>query len=54
MISLDNKEIYYSSDTNYSICDYSSYGPTFGSGHDFYISSGCKNNNNSYISSPNS
>ena len=50
IFSLDNKENYYIN--NYSgenaiYCN-SSYGPTFGSGHDFYISNGCKSNSNSY------
>ena len=29
----------------------SSYGPTFGSGHDLYIANGCKGNNSSYCNS---
>jgi hypothetical protein len=29
----------------------SSYGPTFGSGHDLYLATGCKSNNNSYCNS---
>lgn len=50
IFSLDNKENYYIN--NYSgenaiYCN-SSYGPTFGSGHDFYISNGCKSNSSSY------
>ena len=33
---------------NYAIYDNSSYGPTFGNGHDIYIANGCKSNSNSY------
>jgi hypothetical protein len=49
IFSLDNKENYYIN--NYSgenaiYCN-SSYGPTFGDGHDFYISNGCKSNSDS-------
>jgi len=33
---------------NYSVYHNSSYGPTFGNGHDLYISSGCKSNQSSY------
>jgi len=33
---------------NYAINDSSGYGPTFGGGHDIYISSGCKSNSSSY------
>ena len=31
-----------------SICDYPSYGPTFGGGHDIYISNYASSNRNSY------
>ena len=31
-----------------AIYDHSSYGPTFGNGHDIYIASGCKSNTSSY------
>lgn len=32
----------------HAVCHYSNYGPTFGDGHDLYISSGCNNNDESY------
>ena len=35
-------------DFNCAIYDHSSYGPTFGNGHDLYIASGCKSNTSSY------
>ena len=54
IFSLDNKEIYYNSDSRNSIYDYSNYGPTFGELFDFYISSGCMNSNSSYDNSPKS
>ena len=34
-----------------AIYDNSSYGPTFGNGHDIYIADGCKSNTNSYCNS---
>lgn len=34
-----------------SIYDHSSYGPTFGNGHDLYICNGCKSNTSSYCNS---
>ena len=50
IFSLDNKENYYINDCSgkNAIYCHSSYGPTFGSGHDFYISNGCKSNSDSY------
>ena len=36
---------------NNAVYHHSSYGPTFGNGHDLYISSGCKSNANSYCNS---
>ncbi len=49
IFSLDNKENYYIN--NYTgeneIYCHSSYGPTFGNGHDFYISNGSKSNSDS-------
>ena len=42
------------SDSNYSVYHYSSYGPTFGGGHDINIYSDYTNNNNSYANFPNS
>jgi len=45
IFSLDNNEIYYNKDNRYNIyCD-SSYGPTFGGGHDFYICDNCCSSN---------
>ena len=38
LFSLDYKECYFNYDGVNAIYDYSSYGPTFGSGHDLYIS----------------
>ena len=34
-----------------AIYDNSSYGPTFGDGHDLYIANGCKSNQSSYCNS---
>ena len=34
-----------------AVYHHSSYGPTFGNGHDLYISNGCKSNTNSYCQS---
>ena len=50
IFNLTNKEKY---DLNYpfynsAIYRYSSYGPTFGNGHDIYLADGCKSNSNSY------
>ena len=42
IFSLDNKEIYYNKNSSYNIYCNSSYGPTFGGGHDFYL---CNNGN---------
>ena len=50
IFSFDNKENYYINDYsggNAIYCN-SSYGPTFGDGHDFYIANGCKSNSSSY------
>ena len=54
IFSFDNKKIYYSKNGSNSIYGYSSYGPTFGGGHDFYICDGCNSSNNSYESMGNS
>ena len=50
IFSFDNKENYFVNDASGSNAIYchSSYGPTFGDGHDFYIANGCKNNTSSY------
>ena len=41
------KEYYLSYDGSNAIYDNSSYGPTFGSGHDLYIYNNCTSNNSS-------
>ena len=53
IFSLDKKVKAYSSNGNSIYC-HTSYGPTFGGGHDLYISSGCLNNNSSYNNTNNS
>ena len=47
LFSLDNNEIYYNKDNRYNIYCHSSYGPTFGGGHDFYICDSCNSSNSS-------
>ena len=47
IFSFDNKKIYYSKNGENSIYGSSSYGPVFGSGHDFYICDDCNSSNNS-------
>ena len=54
LFSLDNNEIYYNKDNRYNIYCHSSYGPTFGTGHDFYICDSCNSSNSSYDNSGNS
>ena len=54
IFSLDNNEIYYNKDNRYNINCNSSYGPTFGGGHDFYICDSCNSSNSSYDNSGNS
>ena len=44
LFSLDFNEIYYNKDNNNNIYCYSSYGPTFGGGNDFYINDSCNSN----------
>ena len=51
IFSLDDKSIYYNKDSNYNIYGSSSYGPTFGGGHDFYLCDNCNTNNSSYDNS---
>lgn len=53
IFSLDTKKMYKSSNDNSIYCN-SSYGPTFGGGHDLYISNGCMTSNktSSYCSCP--
>ena len=51
IFSLNDKAIYYNKNSSYNIrCD-SSYGPTFGGGHDFYLCDNCNTSNSSYDSS---
>ena len=45
IFSLDKNEIYYNKNNSYNIYGNSSYGPTFGGGHDFYINDSCNSNN---------
>ena len=52
LFSLDYKECYFTVEGNNAIYDNSSYGPTFGSGHDLYISNNCSQNNSSYCNFP--
>ena len=47
LFSLDFKEYYLTCDGSNAIYDHSSYGPTFGGGHDLYIVSGCHSSNSS-------
>ena len=54
IFSLDEKEIYYSKNGSNSIYCHSSYGPTFGGGHDFYICNNCNSSNSSYENMNNS
>jgi len=51
IFSLDDKSIYYNKNSNYNIYCHSSYGPTFGGGHDFYLCDNCNSKNSSYDSS---
>ena len=48
LFSLEFKEYYLSYDGSNAIYDHSSYGPTFGSGHDLYIVNGCSSSNSSF------
>ena len=56
IFSFDNKDNYYVNKYDGSSAIYcnSSYGPVFGSGHDFYISNECKSNKNSSDGTPGS
>ena len=51
IFSLDNKEVYYNKNSSYAIYCSSSYGPTFGSGYDFYLCDNCNTNKSSYNNS---
>ena len=53
IFSLDNNEIYYKKNNQNNIYCNSSYGPTFGGGHDFCICDNCCSSNNSYDNSGN-
>ena len=50
IFSIDEKEKYPVSQAKYSIYNNDSYGPTFGGGHDLYISNFCNQNNTNYAS----
>ena len=52
LFSLDTRIFYKNVSGNHTYHN-NSYGPTFGGGHDLYISSGCLNNQNSYSSKSN-
>ena len=52
LFSLDYKEQYFTNEGKDAFYDHSSYGPTFGSGHDFYISNSCTQNTSSYCNFP--
>ena len=52
VFSLDYKECYFNYDGVNAIYDYSSYGPTFGSGHDFCIANQCAQNYSSSCNFP--
>ena len=48
LFSLDERKFYINTSGNYHTYHHSSYGPTFGGGHDLYIKSCCLNNKGSY------
>ena len=52
LFSLDYKEQYFPYEGNNAFYDNSSYGPTFGNGHDLYISNNCSSNYSSYCNFP--
>ena len=52
LFSLDYKECYFNYDGVNAIYDYSSYGPTFGSGNDLCIANECSQNYESYCNFP--
>lgn len=47
IFSLDESQVYYRNGNGNDLYGSSSYGPTFGEGHDLYIANGCFNNTNS-------
>lgn len=53
LFSLDTRKFYLNSSGSNHTYHNNSYGPTFGGGHDFYISSGCLSNQSSYSSRSN-
>ena len=52
LFSLEYKEQYFTNEGINAIYDSSSYGPTFGNGHDLYIASSCSQNTSSYCNFP--
>lgn len=54
IFSLDNMTKFMCSNQTYNIYGAASYGPTFGGGHDIYISDNSSSNNSSYCSFPHS
>jgi len=50
VFSLDNRECYKYNNNGNAIYCHSSYGPTFGGGHDLYLCDGCLTQNGSYTS----
>ena len=54
IFSFDDKSIYYNKNSSYEIYCHSSYGPTFGGGHDFYICDNCNSSDSSYNNSDHS
>ena len=53
LFSLDLKKCFKKKVKNSSLYDHTDYGPTFGEGHDLYISNECKSKNTSYCNGPN-
>ena len=53
LFSLDLKKCFKKKVKNSSLYDHTDYGPTFGEGHDLYISNECKSRNTSYCNGPN-
>ncbi len=48
LFSADNKERYATKSSGYSLYDHTSYGPTFGHGHDIHVANVANANLNSY------
>ena len=53
LFSLDSKKCFKKKDKPSSLYDHYNYGPTFGEGHDLYISNECKIKKDNYCSCPN-